>query len=438
MKCSECNEKMYHLLESNDDTLAAELKKHISGCSDCHAEYELMMAVVSALKPQQEIKAPASIRQDILKKMNFPEEQAKSGKLFSLRISWKKIAVAAAIISAIFLSPLLFRKSSNAAKAAELISIAIDAGKNIQNFVMQFSVRTSPAEDFDYINTDSPMVSHTVSRSFENPDAWNIWKPGREIIFDGENQYLYIPSMKAAYAGNEHAGFASWMRLLLDPESILWKEKENAEAGNATVKLFRLNADTCMMITTKNSENFMDYQLSNESIRTTSSRREYTFDGKTHLLKGLKIYALFHNKEILILSVDKIVYNTTINQSAFSFILPAGTELKKVNDSLPKLNGTYNMSSKEAAHIALKDLSKGDFSTHPALWSQYNNFMLKLLYKNYQGMSIVRIGEPFTSMAVTGEVVPYQVKFPGGYIKKFRMVLTKSSATGSWVVKGGL
>lgn len=438
MKCSECNENIYHLFDNNNDALAAALKEHIAGCADCYAEYESMMDVITVLKPRQAIKAPLVIKENVLKQVNTPGKKKSLAKTVALNAPWKKLAVAAAIITTILIAPLLFRKNSNEAQAENLLSIAINAGKGVRNFVMHVSVRTGAAESFDYISMDSPLISHTILRSFDNKDAWSIRKTGREVIFNGNDQYMHIPSMKVVYKGDENAGFVSWMRLLLDPESILWKEKENAEANGSNVKISVIHEDTILSITTKSTGNFMDDQLRNENLYTANSRREYTFDHKTHLLKGLKIYSVSGRKEILILSIDQVMYNSMFDPQAFQFNIPAGVEVKNVNNTYPASKETDGISSKLAARMALQDLSKGDFNTHAHLWNEYSSFTLGLLHKNYADFTIVRIGEPFQSSAVYGEVVPYEIQFPGGYIKKFRLIVYKSKSTGHWVVKGGL
>ena len=434
MKCSECTGNLYHLLDNSSDTMAAALKQHIADCTACYAEYEAMMDVVAVLKPKGDIKAPASLKEKIMK-----QAETATAKTVRMKPRWKRFTVAAAVVALILITPFLFKNGSGQTKASNLILSAINAGSTIQNFVMQFSVRTNPTDNFEDIDAGKPMVPHTIMRSFTAPNAWSVKKAGRTVVFDGTSQYLYIPSGNVVYKGGEDAGFVSWMRLLLDPESVLWKEKENAESSGAIVKTFAKDGDSCLHITTKAAGNFMNDYLRNENIGTADSRREYVFDGKSHLLKTLKIFLLKEKNETLIFSLDTIEYNTNIPLSEFSFSIPAGAELKTAPDLMPsQKDATTGISSTVAARMALEDLSKGDFETHKYLWSQYSQLSLKIMHKGYAGCRVIRTGEPFHSAAVYGDVVPYEIKFPDGYIKKFRIVLENNKPAKLWSVKGGL
>jgi outer membrane lipoprotein-sorting protein len=439
MKCSECTENLYLLFDNSNDALAAELKQHMANCPACYAEYEAMTDVATLLQPKVTIKAPASLKEIVLRQIETPEAVPQPAKRVRITPLWKKISVAAAVILMVLVTPFLFKHGSGEAKASDLIMVAINAGRNVQNFVMQFSVRTKDSDDFEYIDPNGPMVPHTLMRSFTAPNAWRIHKPGRQVVFNGTDQYLYIPAGKVVFKGDEQAGFVSWMRLLLDPESILWKEKDNAESIGAAVKTFEKNGDTCLTITTKASGNFINDFLRNESIGTADSRREYVFDSKTHLLKGLKIYLIDGEKETLIFSLDTITYNIAIPAEALSFTVPADAEVKTAKEIIPLLpDATAGSSSRQTARTALEDLSKGDFETHKQLWSEYSRFSLSILHKGYEGIQVVRTGEPFHSVSVSGDVVPYEIKFPNGYIKKFWLILDNRNPVKAWVVKGGL
>src|SRR5579863_3938301 len=439
MKCSECMGWLYDHFATPDNHQEPEWREHVANCPKCTIEYHYFLKIAAALKTNTQLKAPDAIKVEILRQVELMQTSGKQAKVVSISFLWKKIAVTAAVLLLLLTIPSLFRGGAGEAKASYLVMTAIDSSQDIRNYVMHFSVRTGVNESFEQIDPNQPMVQHTIVRSFKSPDAWRISKPGREVVFDGKDQYLYMPVANLVYKGDEQAGFVSWMRLLLDPVSILWKEKDNAESKDAKIEIYKRNGDTCLTITTKAAGDFINDYLRNDNIGTADSRREYVFDGKTHRLKGLKIYLIASTKETLIFSTDAILYNTTLNPGQLSFSTPIGAEIKTMRDLSPTQPGSLSGSTnKEAARTALEDLSKGDFDTHKTLWSEYGRFWLALLSKDYKGVVVVRIGEPFRSVSVSGDIVPYEIRFPDGFIKRFRLVLDYKNTAKTWVVKGVL
>lgn len=438
MKCSDYVETLYDLFDADNDARMSDLRQHIAQCPDCRAKYHSFQEIVAVLKPGIPIKAPVSVKKAIQDQIQRQEQAAQPARVIRRSTFWKKAAAVAAILVLSIASPFLIRRDNNSARASGLIMTAINASENIRNYVLLYSVRTSNNDDFEFIDPNQPMVHHTLLRSFDKPGAWSISKPGRKVIFDGESQYLYIPAAKTVYKGGPQAGFVSWMHLLLDPASILWKEEDIAKSRGARIQITQRNGDTCLTITTKATGDIINDRLRNDNIGTADSKSDYVFDGKTHLLKGLRISVLKEGKETLVFSIDKIVYDTTLAREELLFTVPDGAELKTAADLSPSQGGNLPTSSKEAARIALEDLSKGDLESHKQMWIEYGRFSLALLKRGYKGIEIVRIGEPFRSVAVTGDIVPYEIKFPGGFIKRFRLVLDNKNSAKIWMVKGGL
>lgn len=432
-------EMLYDLFDIPDNGQDPEWREHLTNCPKCNTEYHYFLKIAAMLKANTIVKAPEEMKEEILKQVELKQTGGKPAKVISVRFLWKKLAVTAAVLILLLTIPSLFRGSAGEAKASYLVMMAIDSSKNIRNYVMHFSVRTGLNESFEQVDPDQPMVVHTLVRSFKAPDAWSISKPGREVLFDGKIQYLHIPDANIVYVGDEKAGFVSWMRLLLDPVSILWKEKDNAESRGAKIEISKRSGDTRLTITTKAAGDFINDKLRNDNIETADSRREYVFDDKTHLLKGLQIFLIVAGKQTLIFSINNITYNITLKPGQLSFSIPAGAELKTLRDLSPTQPGVPSgTTNKEAARMALEDLSRGDFVSHKPLWNEYGRIWLDLLSKGYKGIKVERIGEPFRSESVSGDIVPYEIRFPNGYIKRFRLVLDNRNPAKTWVVKGGL
>ena len=140
-------------------------------------------------------------------------------------------------------------------------------------------------------------MEHTIIKSFDKPEKWRVEKPGRIVLFDGNNQYLWIPEIKEAVKGPKNAGFIDWMKILLDPSSILWKEEAEAKSNSSKITMKESQGKLYVTITSKAQGNFLNDYMKNQSMNESDNRREYVFDNKTKLLKGLKIYLLENKKE---------------------------------------------------------------------------------------------------------------------------------------------
>ena len=139
----------------------------------------------------------------------------------------KRILAAAAVVAAVILVIPFFNKKGSAGNAAtNYFQNAIDATAMVKNMVIHFSMRTNEKDNFEITRKDLPMVAHTITEVFDKPEKWRVEKPGRVVVCDGINQYLWVPEVKQAFKGPASAGFVEWCKILLDPSTILMKEKE--------------------------------------------------------------------------------------------------------------------------------------------------------------------------------------------------------------------
>jgi outer membrane lipoprotein-sorting protein len=444
MNCNDCKNEMHHLSdESANISLIIALQQHIAACQSCSAEYEEMQTVLSTLQPQIEIKAPLLLKQNIINQLSKNGITMRQDKAKRIQLSpfIKKVLSVAAAAMAIGITLFFFDKNDaagNTAKAASsFFEMSIKANEMIKNMIIKFSIRTDPKDNFALIGENYNMVEHTIIETFDKPGKWRVEKPGRIVLFDGNNQYLWIPEMKQALKGSKNADFIDWLKILLDPSSILWKEKEDATNKGSKITIKESQGKLFVTIISKAQGNFLNDYLKNKSIAESDNRREYIFDSKTKLLKGLKIYLLENKKETLIFNIENIDYDTAIDPSAFAITLPANVEWKEVNFNVTNENFS-NINSKRAAGLIFEALAKKDFNSDKEVWTQYNLVSKKILGNTYGGMQVIKIGEPFKSGIYPGEFVPYEIKLSDGTIKKWKLALRNDNPNKVWMVDGGL
>ena len=441
MNCNECKNEMYQLTDEHvDQQLKADLEAHIAECPECTDEFNEMKAVLNTLKPRTEIKAPAMLKQNIINELN--KNNMKEGKIKRLSPVIKRLLSVAAIVAAVLLIIPFISKNksagSNAAEAASAIfESSIGASELVKNMTIQCKIRTDANDNFALIGKDYGMVEHTIIKSFEKPEKWFVEKPGRLAFYDGVNQYLWIPQSKQAIKGPKNANFIEWLNILLEPSSILWKEKEDAFTKGSGITTGVSNGKLYVTITSKAQGNFLNDYMKNKSILESDNRREYLFDNKTKLLKGLKIYLTDNGKEVLILNIENIEYDNTIDTSVFSMKLPDGVEWQEMNMNIAN-ESISNIGSKRAAELIFESLSKKDFDTNKEVWTEYNFISKKMLENKYGGCEVIKIGEGFKSGIYPGEFVPYEIKLKDGSLKHWKIALRNDNPNKVWLVDGGL
>jgi len=161
------------------------------------------------------------------------------------------------------------------------------------------------------------------------------------------------------------------------------------------------------------------------------------FDNKTKLLKGLKIYLTDNGKEVLILNIENIEYDNTIDTSVFSMKLPEGVEWQEMNMNIAN-ESFSNTGSKRAAELIFESLSKKDFDSNKEVWTEYNFISKKMLENKYGGCEVIKIGESFKSGIYPGEFVPYEIKLKDGIVKHWKLALRNDNPNKVWLVDGGL
>ena len=448
MKCNEVSEKMADLF---DDSISPESKNeffsHFRECSDCRSLYEEMAGVMAELKPRITITAGNNFHTRILGKALQGENpyQSRRGRIIPvLSPTWKRVTVIAALLAIVFVLFPLFNRldlfRNNAQAANTLLQNSINALSEVKSVYMEFKVRTLESENFEYIDMNAGFVGHKLWKVFGNPSKWRIEKPGRTVVMDGKNQYLYVSGPGGfALIGAVDRGSVDWMKILLDPGKILQTEKDFAARNNAKYKVIEKGNTIILTVKAKALGDFRNTYALNRTINESNNRRVYTFEKSTNLLKSLEVYIESDNKETEILQLSTIKYDEPVADSEFFITLPADVKWvpfdKIIND---KQTGLAGVSSEEATKRFFEAWQKGDWNTVDQLMPGFlNSADVDQLKREFGGLTILSVGKSFKSGQYPGEFVPYEVRLKSGTIKKMNLALRCDNKDKKWIVDGG-
>ncbi len=447
MNCTKIKEKMADLF---DDSVSPEIKdeffNHFRDCPDCRLLYEEMSASIKELQPRININAGMGLQNRILDKaiQTGKPYQSRSGRILPmLTPALKKVAAIAALLALGFLIiPFLNRPGwiQNKASATNtLLERSISALADVKSVYMEFNVRTSEGDNFEYIDMKAGFVGHKLWKVFGNPSKWRIEKPGRTVVMDGLNQYMYMngPGGLALKAGAD-AGFVNWMQILLDPAKILQKEKDLASGSNAKYNIEDKGNTIILTVEAKALGDFRNTFALNTSVPESNNRRIYTFDKATNLLKSFEVYINSSGEEIQVIQLKTIKYNEPVDEALFTINLPSNITWLPVNDMI-KNTGIKVTTSEEAAKHFFIACQKEDWETVGQLIPGFKDFpeLEKAVKEQYGGLTIISIGRSFKSGRYVGEFVPYTVKCKNGYVKTFTLSLRCDNSEKKWVVDGG-
>jgi len=447
MNCIEVNEKMAELFDNNvSQELKAECEAHFAECTDCKKLFDEMSVVMEELKPRAKIKAGKELQDRIIAqaiKSDNPYQTRRIRILPILSPAWKKVTAVAALLLILFILFPLFNHTgwlqNKASAANSILGRSILAMTGIKTVYMEYNVRTSENENFDYIDINAGFMPYKLWKVFD-PSKWRIEKPGRTVVMDGKNQYLYADGPSGfALVGDANAGLVGWMKILLDPGKILQTEKDVAVRNDAKYKVVEKGNDLILTVIAKAMGDFRNDYALNTSIPESNNRRVYTFDKTTNLLKSLEIFIESGKKEIMVLQLTTLKYDEPIADNKFVIELPANIKWvqleKMIND---KNTGLPGVSGEEAAKIFFEAWQKQDWKTVDQLMPGFlNSADVEQVKLEFGGLTIVSIGKFFKSGQYPGEFVPYEVKLKSGKIKKMNLALRNDNKDKKWIVDGG-
>jgi outer membrane lipoprotein-sorting protein len=447
MNCDECKLEIANLFGPDvDKTVFADVMEHIQVCGYCSNDYQRTKEVFTILKPGFQPNAPFALKRNIIHQLKMEEMKMKNEvpKRVSISSRARKIISIAAVLAVVMLIIPIVDKdnlfSNRSAKAAGVfIESSIKATQLIKSMVIKLRVRTVAHDNFALVGTEYDLINHTVWKSFDEPANWRVDKGERIVVCDGKSQYLWATQTGDAFKADKDVNFIEWFRMLLEPENILMKEQNATNEKGSKISMNEKNGELLMTITSKAQGNFINDYCKNGTIDESDNRREYTFDSNTKLLKALKIFILDGKKETLVLVIDKIDYNVSIDPSLFAINLPSGLQWQEITQNYT--SETFkNISSRRAAELFFEGMANNNWKLvdEACDFFKSNTAQVKNNKEYYGGLKVISIGEPFKSGLYPGEFVPYAITLKTGEVIKMNLTVRNDNPSRVWRIDGGL
>lgn len=447
MNCKEFKNNLTDLFDKQvDPNLLSEMKAHMNVCDSCLSEYNQFKNIIIGLKPaNSEMPSNLGLKQRILTQIKTEDIEMETVKKEKTKIKrWHKslIAIAASVlfVAAVFMLTNRAPFVNTASAAENIILKSISAMESLRSMFITMDVRSLEDEPFDLVGTDYEFIEYKYWKQFSGDRPWRIEKPGREVVFDGEQQYLYMPHISYAIKGNEDVGFVEWMKIFLDVKNILKTEQEFAKNHDAKYEINKTEDEITLHVSANALGDFHNNFRKNTSVLESDNSRVYVFDSRTLLLKTFTLYINENGKSTKVIELKNIAYNIPIEASTFAIDLPKGVHWQASTEP-GFVKAFTKITSKKAAQRFLDALSKEDFTTITPVWDALqisDQNKLEDIKENYGGLEVVSIGEAFKSGLYPGEFVPYTVKLISGEILKFNLALRNDNPTRTWIIDGGI
>ena len=179
-----------------------------------------------------------------------------------------------------------------------------------------------------------------------------------------------------------------------------------------------------------------DDYLKNKLFQAADTRREYVFDEQNGRLESIRIYVLQPAGRQLIFETVSIGYNQPISPEVFHPVLPES--IKWLTYELPEVSDAAAYASLTPVQATEKFFyAAGNYD-----WPEAGNFwpgdMDDRIKQHLGGLTVINIGEAFTSRMYPGVFVTYDIRLSNGEIHKHNLALKTDAQTGRWHVDGGL
>lgn len=447
MKCNDFKNSLTDVFDNSPDTLLViEMQEHMKNCPFCTNEYTQTKEVFEKLKPSISFGSfNSGLKQNILTQIKKEEFNMETTNKKNINLKkWHKRAMAVAASIVFIVAVFIMSERSpfvNRAQAAESIMLrSITAMDALKSMFITMEVRSLPGEGFDFIGQEYEFIEYKFWKQFSGLQPWRIEKPGRTVVFDGHDQFLFLPKTSYAITTNKNPRFVDWMNIFFEPRMILENEIAFTKAHKAVYKINKTNDEIILSINANALGNFRNNYLKNSSILESDNSRVYVFDRASMVLKSFELYLNAGGKSTNVIKIKSIAYNIPIQASIFSIQLPANVQWHPyIMDDYVK--AFTNIDSKEAAKRFFKALEDEDFNAISPVWSVLqitDKEKLNEICSIYGGLQVVNLGDPFKSGLYPGEFVPFEIKLKSGDIEKFYLALRNDNPHNTWKVDGGL
>jgi len=415
MNCAECRENLVACVEGLlDREESLRCQAHLEICAACRAEH----AAITRLQRQLVARGPAttevSLVGPVMQRVHaIQTERERNSIMTKLFTRWGfGLGAAAGAAAIILIAFLVFPKAQ--ATAAEVMTKGAQAVAKLTSIHLRGQLRTYPADNFSFINADSPFYTIELWKQFEPDLKWRVEKPERVVVMDGKSTVMLIKSGNTGVKLPQRTTSAfdtEWLHRIANLSNTISNELDNARAKGWKLNLTeetgtdgRLKSVVTVLAKSGVPDN--DY-CKNTFMENADTRRVYRFDAQSKLLETVQIYLTHPAGEVQIFDLSQIDYNQSIDPGVWKLDLPADVTWAQLEPpKLPDNEKYASMTAQQAARAFFEACSHEDWNEAGKFMSPINDRLKEYL----GGVKIISLGEPFTSKDYPGRLVPYEIK----------------------------
>ena len=362
---------------------------------------------MNELTPRIRPIVPQSLKGNVLSQIKKRKKRMKDIRNYS---------AVAAVVAAFIYFPLVMGNGTQE-KAMDLIEQSISKVDEVKTMVITYSMRNPFTYNPDVIDMREKMNQMTGEIIFDQPQIWKFECKNKWYIFDGEKTYWHSRSYDDCLVNMkiDTSDLGLFNAMFLKPTSLMETVLKVAKDKDTKIDMHSKGDSVTLIFNSKvrsiDKYRFMIGDLFgwyNNKIKgsfLTNCRHIYVFDSKTKLLRSFKISVFYKDKFIPILKSDKIDYNVLLDKNK---IIDKQKNIKK--RLLQEYKYLVNMTSKRAVEKILYSFK----TDSTAIINIDLPVERKEYFKNWYGMEILEIGEPYKKDNYVGEIVPCKIKTKNG------------------------
>jgi len=407
---------------------------HLAGCEDCAREYAAIQATLASIQPAVRIEASPDFKERVMSKLT--EQEAPVRRRWVLP---RLVFVAGAAVMLILLAPLIGNFGGRGHAPASVVSLLAQSAQAMagaRSVHMIARMRTTPRENFEFIDPTMDWVPMEIWSEVGPPARWRVEKPGRVAAMDGASSMLLIKPDTVS-RGTPRANYLEWMRILLDPDQLMEKELDLARSGDSNTSVAEENTagtrHLVLSVERRPRRWFSSDWVMDRSVSSSDHTRTYRFDPVTGRLEGMQMVMHRGGVDVPVFEITEVRYDEVFDARLFTLAAPEKAISILDPDQMP-MTGPLPQSPKEAAVMLLDALSREDWEAARVVfpWSGFDESFKKM----FGGLQVISIGEPFQTSFYPGWYVPYEIRVRSGQVRKMNLAL--KNRAGRWVEDGGL
>jgi outer membrane lipoprotein-sorting protein len=422
MNCSECRDDFAAYQEGLLDTEAqSRTTAHLAECPACQAEFDQMRSLVVHLTRARPGAPGISLETQVMDRIIH--EQALTIRRLQMRKRIRLLGVSGALTAAIALliiAGVQMTQPDNRIQAAEVLAQGAKASTNISSVHILGKIRTSPHDNFSYINPHQDFFPIEVWKQFGEKTKWRVEKPERVAVMDGDSTIMWMKPAnevdKIPYP-TEGAYDTGWLLSLANVKDLIDEALKSALAKGWDLKLTHEEiggANKLLVNIEAKAEKYDNPDLKNNYVDTSDTRRIYRFDAATKRLESIKIYMREKDKEELIFETDNIDYDRPIDNAIFSLKLPQDVVWLKEPGDLPEdaksFIATYTKNMPKISNIHIQGKMRTPPRDNFSAINPDGDFVPMELWKQFGEKPKWRIDKPGRLIVMDGDTTVMLLK----------------------------